>query len=580
MHINNISSFIKKLSSSNNKFSFEEVTSVLNQLYELGRFDDYLKVMYAYHYTAILTIHPLKKVIDLFKKGLQITKLNIEDRSKQTIKFINYFGLACFYNEFYQEALNLYLLFLLRSSDKDRNIPLQNIGTALYCLNQFETAQIYFIKAIQELNKYKSTIDADRYLFLINLYKMNLCFNYIELGNLDKAKDTFNKVNTLASLPNKVIPMYHRLKTTLLIARSNSLKEIINDYELCKNMFKENNSTLNIIKLNKQMLKKFEVSDVEFSNEIIQENFVAAKAIGLVKSQKKSILKLIANVNNKEKKHEYLEEFFKIEQQNINDEIEGTLSKIFLNLYTEYFEELNLTNKTIKEQRDELKEITYILSHDLKTPLRTISSFAELINIEVKNKQYDSLSQNLNIIKNSCLNLYELVENLSELNALDKTERKEVVFDLNHLLSAIIENFSLLIKEKNAIIEVKNTLPKIKANSANFQIILQNLIENGLKFNHSKQPKITISCVKETNAFKILVADNGIGIEEANHKQIFSFFKKLHASSSYEGTGFGLGIIKKIVSSYEGTISLQSSLGKGTTFTLKFPGKMIVAQLN
>jgi len=104
-------------------------------------------------------------------------------------------------------------------------------------------------------------------------------------------------------------------------------------------------------------------------------------------------------------------------------------------------------------------------------------------------------------------------------------------------------------------------------------VLFQNLIHNGLKYNEHPSPSVNIVSILTPTHLQITFTDNGIGIAEEYHEQIFSYFKRLHTNTDYEGTGLGLGLCKKIIDSYNGSIEVQSSLGKGSTFVVRLPNK-------
>jgi light-regulated signal transduction histidine kinase (bacteriophytochrome) len=134
----------------------------------------------------------------------------------------------------------------------------------------------------------------------------------------------------------------------------------------------------------------------------------------------------------------------------------------------------------------------------------------------------------------------------------------------------ILTHLSGFIQEKNAVIQFDN-LPTIQANKAQIQQLFQNLIENGIKYNESDEPTLNIYVNRTENNLQIIFEDNGIGIPEAYHEQIFDMFKRLHNNSTYQGTGIGLAICKKIMEVHHGTISVASQESQGSKFILHFP---------
>ncbi|MEO1517691.1 MAG: ATP-binding protein [Bacteroidota bacterium] len=221
---------------------------------------------------------------------------------------------------------------------------------------------------------------------------------------------------------------------------------------------------------------------------------------------------------------------------------------------------------------EELERFTYIASHDLKSPLRTIISFIGLIERDIKKGQTEDLLEKLQFIKTGASQMNFLVQDILELSRFrntDKSERSPI--DLNLVLKKAQLNLTEDIREKNAIVIACNKLPHFMGNELELLMLFQNFIQNGIKYNKSQQAKIFIHAETTDKSWNISFQDNGIGIEEKYHEQIFQFFKRLHNSDEYKGTGLGLGLCHKIITSYEGTIRVKSALDKGTTFTISFP---------
>ena len=134
----------------------------------------------------------------------------------------------------------------------------------------------------------------------------------------------------------------------------------------------------------------------------------------------------------------------------------------------------------------------------------------------------------------------------------------------------MIDNLQESIKKYNGEVVV-NSLPTINSSNAFLFTTLKNLIENGLKYNQSPIPTVEISYHQTETHHQIIVADNGIGIEEQYHKRVFEMFKRLHNRGEYEGSGIGLAIVKLVIEKLDGTIEIESKVGKGTVFKILLP---------
>lgn len=229
------------------------------------------------------------------------------------------------------------------------------------------------------------------------------------------------------------------------------------------------------------------------------------------------------------------------------------------------------SNAELLEKKLELERFTYIASHDLKTPLRSINSFTGLIRRGIKNQEYSELEEYLNYVKTASSQMNDLLNGILSFSKLNQNAVSGIeLVDLNEPLKIVIENLSPDIQEKNGLLEY-DVLPQYRCNPSDIVIIFQNLIQNGLKYNESEKPLIKIRCREKVDGIFIEITDNGIGILEEYQEQIFNLFKRLHAPGSYEGTGLGLGIVKKLVDKYGGNISVDSEIGVYSTFTVFLP---------
>jgi len=214
-------------------------------------------------------------------------------------------------------------------------------------------------------------------------------------------------------------------------------------------------------------------------------------------------------------------------------------------------------------------------SHDLKSPLRNIASHIGLMKRDIAKQQYDRIEELGDIAINSAFQMNELLDGFLQISRLNRRSKQNFkMIDLHKPLTKAINNLQSDISNKNAKIVIGD-LPEIYCLESDFVIIFQNLIQNGIKYNQSTQPIIKISSIQQNNICTIKVKDNGIGIPEQYRNQIFDFFKRLHTSEKYEGTGLGLGICKKLVTALDGTIEVQSQEKKYSEFLIKLPIKPI-----
>ena len=213
----------------------------------------------------------------------------------------------------------------------------------------------------------------------------------------------------------------------------------------------------------------------------------------------------------------------------------------------------------------EMEQFTFIASHDLLQPLQTIKSFVGLLDEEYRDKLDDTAEKYIGFIAGSTGRMIDLVKGLLDYSRLGR-ERKLESVDCNTLVKDILDDLALQVTESKAEINITH-LPKLNVYALEFKQLLQNLITNAIKFRRPDvSPRINISAKKVQNKWTFEVSDNGIGISDKNKELIFVLFQRLHDRHEYEGIGIGLANCKKIVELHNGTIWVESTPGKGSSF--------------
>ncbi|MFZ4545270.1 MAG: sensor histidine kinase [Saprospiraceae bacterium] len=235
-------------------------------------------------------------------------------------------------------------------------------------------------------------------------------------------------------------------------------------------------------------------------------------------------------------------------------------------------EDLVNANQLLEQSNAELERFAYIASHDLKSPLRNIISFMNLIERKLRNSEDKDIKEYLRFVTENALQMNILIQDVLEFSKIDSdnsTTKKEKI-DLNDTLMLAVQNLHETLKENNAEI-IAGKLPVLRANSVHALQLLQNMIANGIKYNQKEKPTIIITHKELENQHLITIKDNGIGIDKQYHEQIFEMFNRLHTRDEYKGTGIGLAICKKIVQNIGGKIWLESEPGQGSSFFISIP---------
>ncbi len=224
----------------------------------------------------------------------------------------------------------------------------------------------------------------------------------------------------------------------------------------------------------------------------------------------------------------------------------------------------------LKVSNKELEQFAYVSSHDLKEPLRMITSFLQLLKQRYEDNLDEEANEFIDYAVEGAKRLDMMINDLLEYSRMGSQKREFKNVDSEKILEIVLTNLNLLIKDNNAII-THDPLPVIYANDQQMILLFQNLIGNAIKYRGKEDPKIYISADKVEDEYIFKVKDNGIGIDQQHLERIFTIFQRLHSREEYEGTGIGLAITKKILQQHNGDIWAESKPGKGTTFKFTIP---------
>ena len=244
-----------------------------------------------------------------------------------------------------------------------------------------------------------------------------------------------------------------------------------------------------------------------------------------------------------------------------------TLNEQLLILNSNLEDKVVERTKMLEKKNEELEKLTYIVSHDLKAPLRNIGSFAGLMEKKIEKNDLDAVKSYNRIISKSVERMSTIVSDLLTFGKIEQVDNKLVETHVPSIIKDIIDvNYSSELYS-NVRFTISDDFPDVITCDYNkISLIIQNLIGNGIKYNDSTIKFIRIYYSSTEEYHKILIQDNGIGISEKYKEKIFEMFSRLHSSSKYDGTGIGLSICKKIAKKHGGDIDFVSNHGEGTTF--------------
>lgn len=223
----------------------------------------------------------------------------------------------------------------------------------------------------------------------------------------------------------------------------------------------------------------------------------------------------------------------------------------------------------LAQSNEELERFAYVASHDLKAPLRTISTRLKFLTGALGTPNGE-IQHQIKRISLAVTRLEQLLNDLLAYSRAGTQTQKLVPTDTQRVIASVLDSLESLVQERQVIIQVQPDLPTVLADAMQLGQLFQNLISNGIKF-CTHQPQLTISGTCRAQECTFCVADNGIGIPEKSKRQIFEVFQRLHGQSEYEGSGIGLSIVKKVIQRHGGRIWVESELGHGSQFffTLK-----------
>jgi len=242
---------------------------------------------------------------------------------------------------------------------------------------------------------------------------------------------------------------------------------------------------------------------------------------------------------------------------------EFNISQILVNKEEEILQ-LENKNKITQQQKDELKQFAYIVTHDLKTPLSNISKFAGLFKKKYVHQIDEKGEEYLEYVTDSAKQLYTMLSALFQYISIEKNDTEAFErCQIEGVIKGILKKN--LLKPSNYKLNL-NSICAAPIRSFHLGIIMENLIRNAIKFKkEDKELFLEISVVKNKNEFLFTIADNGIGIDDQYKTQIFEIFKRLNKNNSI-GTGIGLSVCKKIVQNYFGNIWVEDNDMNGTSF--------------
>jgi len=228
--------------------------------------------------------------------------------------------------------------------------------------------------------------------------------------------------------------------------------------------------------------------------------------------------------------------------------------------------------RELARSNDELEQFAYVASHDLKEPLRMVSSYLQLLERRYYNKLDGDANEFIGYAVEGANRMHALIQDLLLYSRVGTRDVSIEPTDCVEVLQATLANLEIALDENNAQVTYDD-LPTVMADKVQLLQLFQNLIGNAIKFHGDDPLRVHVGATNADGTWTFFVRDNGIGIESQFAERIFLIFQRLHTRDKYNGTGIGLAVCKKVVERHGGRIWVESELGQGSTFFFTIPNQ-------
>lgn len=451
-----------------------------------------------------------------------------------------------FSNQNYSKSLH-YQKKALRLAEANKDTDhvvycLSNIGAVYVQMQQNEEALDYFRKAIEVMHS-----EGQANPYMICSCELNLGEVSHRLGNLDEAEAYYKKA--------------------LKVARQHKLtRELAQGYQFLGELKRTKGHISSFLHYHYRSRKLCEESGFEGLQMAVLDNLKS----------------YFEGIGDYAKAYAYLTEIMRVRTEIDRRNREQTQSRLLeanekkVSILEEQNEEiaeqkhkLELSYRELEQNNRELEQYAYIVAHDLKEPLRNISSFTTLIKRNYVDQMDETAQEYMGYVVRNVSKMHSLLTELLRYNTISRKGEPQEYINLNEVVAEISSELKADDKQADIIVE---KLPVLKVHPFHAYQLFQNLMKNALQFNTEENCEIRIGSSWDGKSYRFWVKDNGIGIHEEYHDKIFNLFNRLDRET-FEGTGIGLAMCRKIVHLYDGEIWVQSKPGSGATFyfTLKVP---------
>jgi two-component system sensor kinase FixL len=239
-----------------------------------------------------------------------------------------------------------------------------------------------------------------------------------------------------------------------------------------------------------------------------------------------------------------------------------------LNLNKGLEKKVKLRTADLENANNELNDFAYIVSHDLKAPLRGIAQLSSWLKSDYQDTIDQQGRETLDLLTSRVVRMNNLIDAILNYSRVGRKNKNDRLTDLNKSVDNVLQ---ILSAPDSTLVSVDNALPELIIDPVRIEQVFQNLISNAVEYMDKPEGIINISSEDQGSYYLFKVKDNGPGIDKKYHKKIFKIFQTLQSKDKSESTGIGLSTVKKIVKYYKGGIWVESSVGEGATFCFTLP---------
>ncbi len=241
-------------------------------------------------------------------------------------------------------------------------------------------------------------------------------------------------------------------------------------------------------------------------------------------------------------------------------------------------EELCTANSELAARNQELDQFAHAASHDLRSPLRSVVGFADIVRDALADGDMDEAEKSLERIDEAAHRMGNLIDSLLMFASVGRGQLLVGDVSINWIFENVIKDLAPEIKAQGAVIQVDPELPTLEGDATMLHQVFQNLVANSIKYRGDDSPEIAVSATTQDDRVRVTIADNGIGFDPADAERAFAPFQRLHSGHASRGSGIGLSICRRVVERHGGSIEVETAVGEGARFTVELPLKQPVVE--